>query len=96
MSQQKFCQGCNQKHRCDEVYGKLGKSDFPSITREVAVAFLIPIIVFVACLASFERILAGFLHSEQWRILVSFLVGLLVAIGVILLVRVIDKRLLQE
>ena len=41
MAQEEFCQGCNQRHRCQEVYQRLGSTEGPSVAFKVVVAFLL-------------------------------------------------------
>jgi len=73
MTQQKFCEDCNQKHDCREVYQKLGNTKGPSVVLKAVVAFLLPILVFIGCLAAFEAILARTALSFLLAVLVTFI-----------------------
>jgi len=58
MDQQKNCQGCSQRQDCQQAYQKLANFRGSSIVLKVIVAFLLPIMVFIASVAASERILA--------------------------------------
>jgi hypothetical protein len=85
MAQQKFCQDCNQKHDCREAYQQLSNTKGPSVAAGAVVAFLLPILVFIASLAAFEAILA--------RTGLSFLLALFVTSVCILIIKVINRQL---
>ncbi len=81
MAQQKFCEDCNQKHDCREVYRKLGNTKGPPVVLKAVVAFLLPVLVFIASLAAFEAILV--------RTALSFVLALSVTFVCILITRTI-------
>ena len=85
MAQQKFCEDCNQKHDCREVYQKLGNTKGPSVVLKAVVAFLLPILVFIGCLAAFEAILA--------RTALNFLLALSVTFVLILIIKAKNRQL---
>jgi len=85
MAQEKFCQSCNQKHDCREVYQELSDTKGPSVALKAVVAFLLPILVFIACLAAFEAILA--------KTGLSFLLALSVSFALILIIKAINRQL---
>jgi len=85
MAQQKFCEDCNQKHDCGEVYQKMGKTKGPSVVLNAVVAFLLPILVFIGCLAAFEAILA--------KAALSFLLALSVTFVLILIIKAIKSKI---
>jgi hypothetical protein len=92
MAQQKSCQECNQKHRCQEIYQQLGKAQGPSVVFKAVVAFLLPISIFIASLAAFEKILAGTTDIKELRIALNFLLALLVTLAAVLIIKVINKH----
>ena len=53
-TQQELCQQCNQRQDCGQVYEQLGKIEGPSVVKKVVLAFLLPLVVFVASLGNFE------------------------------------------
>lgn len=83
MAQQKFCQECNQRHNCREVYRQLGKAEGSSVAFKVVVAFLLPLVVFIAALAVSEKILAGIINSKKAQTVLSFLLALAVTMSVV-------------
>ena len=93
MFQQKFCQECNQKHDCKEVYQQLGKADSSSVVFKVVIAFLVPLVVFIAALAAFEVILANTINTKQLQTALSFLLALSMAFAVVLVIKTINKKL---
>lgn len=105
MNQQKFCQDCNQRHNCQEVYQQLGHSGGPSVVSKIAAAFLMPIVVFIAALVVFEGILAeardpilqkmqsaNLINTEELQTAFSFLLALSAAFVCILITKAINKQ----
>ncbi|MHC4157932.1 MAG: hypothetical protein ACYSSO_02530 [Planctomycetota bacterium] len=91
MDQQKFCESCDQKHDCKEVYRQLGKKESPPVTFKVITAFLIPILVFIAVLIASEKISAGMIETKELRIILNFLLAVAVTLAVALIIRAIYK-----
>ena len=96
MTQQELCQQCNQRHNCGQVYERLGKTEGPSVVKKVVLAFLLPLVVFVASLAVFERVLLAVVSAGQTRSALSFALALLLTFVCILLAKVIDGRFCQD
>ena len=90
MTQQKLCQDCNQRHKCQEVYQQLGKAQGPSVVSNVVVAFLLPVVVFIAALAAFEEILPKAVNSKESQTALSFLLALAVSFICILITKAIN------
>lgn len=93
MVELKSCQGCDQKHTCQEIYQQLSKSQNPSVAFKVVVAFLLPLLTFIVSLASFEGILARITNAKELRIVLDFLLALSVTLATILIIKVISKYL---
>jgi hypothetical protein len=74
MDKEEFCDSCHQKHDCREVYRRLGRTQGPSVALQVLTAFVLPMVVFVVCLAALEVVLANGVASGKVRTAVS-LVG---------------------
>ena len=87
MVQQKFCQHCNQRHKCQEVYRRLANTECPSVVFKAVVAFLLPLMVFIAALVAFETILAGFEIAAGLRSVFSIVASLLVTTLFVLIIR---------
>ena len=96
MFQQKFCQECNQKRNCKEVYQQLGKAGSPSVVFKVVIAFLVPLVVFIAALAIFKAILAGIINSKEAQTALSFLLALSVTFVAVLVIKMIGKQLRKD
>jgi len=89
--QQKFCQECNQRRECQDVYKQLGKAEGRSVVSKVVLAFLLPLVVFIVLLAGFERILAGVMSAKELRTAISFFLALLGTLALILIIKVIGR-----
>ncbi len=96
MPEQKFCKNCNQKHNCDEIYRKLGDVKGRSVAVKVVVAFLLPLVVFIASLAVFEEILAEATNIKALQTALSFLLALSVTFVCILIIKVIGRELRKD
>ena len=96
MAEQKFCQDCSQKHQCQEAYRQLGNTKSPSVVFKVVIAFLVPLVVFIAALVASEKILAVIINSKEVRIVLSFLSALLVTFVSILIIKAVDKRPMRK
>ena len=95
MSEQEFCDNCNQKHNCGSIYHQMGNIKGPSVVVKVVIAFLLPLVVFIFSLAIFEEILAKTINNQLVQTALSMVSALLVTFSCILIVRVINKRLGQ-
>ena len=78
------------------MYEQLGKIEGPSIVKKVVLAFLLPLVVFVASLVVFERIFSAVLTAGQARSALSLASALLLTFVCILLTRVIDRQFGQN
>jgi hypothetical protein len=74
------------------VYEQLGRIEGPSVVKKVLLAFLLPLVVFIASLAVFERVLWAVASVRQTRSALSFASAVLMTFVCILLVKVIDRR----
>ena len=96
MFQQKFCQECNQNRNCKEIYQQLGNTKNPSVVFKVVIAFLVPLVVFIAALAIFKAILAGIINSKEAQTVLSFLLALVVTSVSILVIKMIGRQLRKD
>ena len=67
------CQGCKEKDSCGEIYGKLAEAEGPSVASRAVAAFLGPLVVFVVCLAVFDRVAVAVASSDGLRGVVGLL-----------------------
>jgi hypothetical protein len=84
MDEQKFCKQCSHISDCQKIYQQLGQSKGPSVVVKVITAFLLPLLVFIGCLAIFEQI---FDNTP-----LGFLLAISVTFGFILIIKAINKR----
>jgi len=96
MDKQDFCESCEQKHNCQEVYRQLGKAEGPSVVSKVVVAFLLPLVVFVVSLVVFEKILDGAISRTELRAGVSFLLALSVTCVFVVGCSLLARRKIKE
>lgn len=96
MADEKFCQGCHQKHRCQEVYEHLSKIGGPSVVFKVIFAFLLPIVVFIVSLAAFDEILAGVIQSKELQTIIGLLLALVISSGFVFITRLINRGLFKN
>jgi hypothetical protein len=96
MTEEEICQGCKQKNHCQEVYEHLSKSEGPPVVFNVLIAFLLPIAVFIGCLAASEGILAKVTNSIELQTVVGFLLALLVTTVCILITSAINRGLIKN
>jgi hypothetical protein len=95
MTEQEFCNNCNQKHNCGSIYHQLGNIEGPSVVVKVVIAFLLPLVVFIISLAAFQEIFTKTISSQGMQTILCLVSALLVTFSYILIVKVINKRLGQ-
>ena len=72
MSEKDICRQCPQQNKCRDAYDRMGRFRGPSVFFKAILAFLLPLVIFVASLAVLERVLTNVLEPKWLRILVSF------------------------
>ncbi len=95
MAEAKSCNGCSEAHDCKRIYEQLGHAGGPSVALKVVMAFALPIVLFVAALATFGHLLREQL-AERFETPVAFVLALSVTVGVMLAVSWAFKRLHRE
>ena len=93
MAKENLCEKCSEKKSCEEAYKQLGQAKGPSVVVGAIVAFVVPIVVFIASLAACEQILTSSIQATKLRLVLSFLLALVVTIALIMIMQVINKRL---
>lgn len=90
--EEKNCQGCRYKQTCEEVYRRLGQSKASPVSLKVIMAFLLPLIIFIASIAFFERIFSRALNAE-WLVM---LLSLFTAVSTTLVLTLIVKKICNK
>ena len=88
----KFNKMCGSCFGCAEIYRLLGQSKGPPIALKVIIAFLAPLVIFIAAAVVAEKIFGSRIGSVSLRILVVFITALLTTAVYIAVVRLIVKR----
>lgn len=71
----------------------MGNTKNPLVVFKVVIAFLVPLVVFIAALAIFKAILAGIINSKEAQTAISFLLALSMTFAVVLVIKAINKKL---
>jgi hypothetical protein len=56
MDRPRECDGCRQGHTCQEAYRQLGNRKGPPVSFTACVAFVLPVLAFVAALGGFGHL----------------------------------------
>ncbi len=92
MAEQRSCQQCGRRDDCQDAYQKLGGSKGPSLVSKVVVAFAVPLLFFIVCLALSERVLAQTINAERLRTAVAFVFSVSITLVLILVIRAVSGR----
>jgi uncharacterized membrane protein YhaH (DUF805 family) len=88
----KFNKICGSCFGCTEIYRLLGQSKGPPVALKVLIAFLAPLVIFIAAAIVAEKIFSDRISSQTLMILVVFLTAFLTTAVYIGIVRLIVKR----
>ena len=91
MVDEKFCQDCSQGQSCQWRYQELANFKGPSVTYQVVVAFLLPLLVLLVCIAIFGKLLASTVIAKQLQTALVFMLALSVTIGLISVIKLLGK-----
>ncbi len=92
MTEQEFCQSCQQRQSCQAAYEKLSSVKGPSVLLKVLVAFLLPMLVFIIALVVADRFLVGRVSGRDLRIFLEFLIAVLTTIVCMFSIKVVRVR----
>jgi len=92
MTQQKFCQDCNQRQDCQKIYQQLAGAKVSSVVPQVTIAFLLPLLVFISALAASGQILGQAIAEKELHTALSLLVALVVTSIFILVIIKTNRR----
>lgn len=91
MAQSKSCEDCGQGCHCKEAYERLGCTEGPPITRDVSLAFLLPIVAFLVFLGVFGWLLENVVGKPYQTHLAAGL-ALSATVALMLVVRFLMRR----
>ncbi len=86
-----MCQGCGQRKSCLQLYRQIGRLKGPSVVSMVIVAFLLPMALFIAMIATIDRLLAKTATAKELSTAISFIAALAVTFIFILAIKKISK-----
>jgi uncharacterized membrane protein YoaK (UPF0700 family) len=93
MAQRESCERCDHKLSCKEAFKRLGNIRGQSIVRSVLVAFVLPLLIFIACLAAAQQILTRYIKSSSLCSAVALLLAIAAAVVCVAVVKTVGKRL---
>lgn len=92
MPEDNKCQSCPERQSCKEVYRQLGQSEGPPVTLNVVIAFVLPLVIFITCLAAGLAIVKK-INQNLPAAPISLAIALLVtALYVVLASLIVKKR----
>ena len=92
MDVKEFCTDCSQNKECKSIYQKLGHAKGPPIWSKIIIAFVLPLMVFIGCLALFDQIFSKTIDTKQLNILLSFLSALAITFAFILTLKLLNRH----
>ena len=78
---------------CQAIYEMLSKAKGPSVVLKVVIAFLLPLLTFIAALTIFEQILTRIIETNHLRTVISFIAAFLITALVVFITRLINIKL---
>jgi hypothetical protein len=93
MAQHEPCDQCDEKLRCREAFSRLGNAPGRSIVRNVLVAFVLPLVVFIGALMLAQQFLAVRIESDNLRTALAVLLALGAAVVCVAAARIVSKWL---
>lgn len=85
--QDDWCKDCNHSHDCKGAYEKLSKSSAASVAWRVSLAFLLPMVIFIAFLALLDKFLAEKIPNEPLRGFICVFISIITAFFITMAVK---------
>ena len=96
MMDMKVCENCSYRHSrgrcCIDIYQQLGQSKCPSIVGKVLLAFVLPLLVFIASLVLAGYLLSIFINESRMSALYAFLIAAALTIVFVQLIRILTRK----
>jgi len=91
MARSSDCDSCRQAQTCKEVSRRAGGDEGPAVTSAALVAFVLPLVLFVAALSGFGPLLRG-LVREPYLTPLTLVLALVTTAAVMLAGRFLVRR----
>jgi uncharacterized oligopeptide transporter (OPT) family protein len=92
----KLCENCGYRHGrgrcCIDIYQQLGRAKGPSVVGKVFLAFVLPLLVFIASLVLAGYVLSIFLAESGIGTLLAFLIAVALTIVFVQLIRIFTRK----
>jgi hypothetical protein len=88
MEEGQFCQSCEQRRDCQQIYEQMGNVKGPSVALSVFLVFLLPIFVFIGGLAISRMTFASLIENPFFSNLGCVFFAAAISFFVILAVRI--------
>ena len=92
----KLCENCGYRHGrgrcCIDIYQQLGRTKGPSVVGMVLLAFVLPLLVFIASLVLAGYVLSIFMAESGIHTLLAFLIAIALTIVFVQLIRVFTRK----
>jgi hypothetical protein len=92
----KLCNKCGYRHNrgrcCIDIYQQLGKTKGPSVAGKVLLAFVVPLLVFIASLILAAYILSIFVAEEGTNSFYALLIALAVTVVIVRIIRICTRK----
>jgi hypothetical protein len=92
----KLCESCGYRHGrgrcCIDIYQQLGQTKGPSVVGQVFLAFVLPLLVFIASLVLAGYLLSIFLDESGISAFFAFLIAVALTIVFVQLIRVFTRK----
>ncbi len=96
----KACDKCGYRHGrghcCIDIYQQIGRTKGPSVTGQVLLAFVLPLLVFIGSLILAEYFLSGFMAEGGLKTFIAFLAALAVTAVIVQLIRIFTRKPLYD
>jgi hypothetical protein len=92
MEDKRICKDCFHKDNCSEIYRQMGRIKGKSVTLKVIVAFLLPLIIFIATLAIFQELTAGMIKSEGLQTILGLLAAFAAGFTCVLISKLLNRE----
>lgn len=89
---EKNCRSCKDRQSCRDVFRSLGQSDAPPVALKAIIAFLLPVLIFIASLFIADKLLKQLIKADSLAMILGFVGALFVTFIYILCVRPFFKK----